>query len=600
MGMMTLAPPRRQEAPGPPGVVTPGSARHWLARLGRACRRPEAWYAGFTLYAAAMALLSGPGLDHYWGIWASGGYGAAAAVSWRWPSRRGRAAALAAAVAGALAGPAAWLAVCAPATPDVTVVSRGGLLLLQHGSPYLAGTQLAHGGFLAYNPYLPVMAVFGLPHALGLPGLAGDPRPYLAAATAGLLAAAFWVVFRSRPEARQTAAFITGGFSGAAWAAAAFAVASPVMALSIAVGVTDGPIIAFIILAMALAVRRGGPAWPAAVILGVACAMKYTAWPALAVLVAVIATRDGARAAARFAAAALATAAALVVALSPAAFTGLAGLTALAANTIGYPLGLTRTPSPAQSPLPGHLLTTLGPAGHAAALALLAVAGLAIAVWVVVRPPATVAAAALRLALLLTLLFTFAPATRFGYFDYPLALCGWVALTALPEWSSRRSQGQLRRASWSGSGWTRRPVPGSRSRHAPSTPGIPGQAGLAGSERQFPGPGTSAPPVVPAQVHQGLADVGLGRGPGRPPVPHGAQHRRLQQVLGMPAVPTEQVRPAQQHHRPGPNECFKLRMFPHATQNAGSREPVATPCTGVCPCYLSWPLRGFLLRRRMT
>lgn len=455
MGVVTLALPRQRDAPCLPGPATSGPATQgpagrWLARLGRVCRRVEAWYAGFALYAACMALLSGPGMEHDWGIWASGGYAVAAILSWRWPSRRGRTAALVAAVAGVVAGPAAWLAVCAPATPDVAVVSRAGLLLLRHGSPYLAGAQLAHGGFLAYNPYLPVMAVFGLPHGVGLPGLAGDPRPYLAAATVGLLAAAFWVVFRSRPEIRKTAAFVTGGSRGAAWAAAAFLVVSPVMALSIAVGVTDGPIIALIILAMALAVRRGAPAWPAAIVLGVACAMKYTGWPALAVLVAMIAARDGGRAATRFAAAALATASALVVALAPAAITGRAGLSALAANTVGYPLGLTRTRSPAQSPLPGHLLTTLGPAGHTVALALLIAAGLAIAFWVVVRPPVTVAAATYRIAAGLALLFVFSPATRFGYLDYPLALCGWLALTHSGSWRFTSRPRRRPRVFWAG------------------------------------------------------------------------------------------------------------------------------------------------------
>jgi hypothetical protein len=231
----------------------------------------------------------------------------------------------------------------------------------------------------------------------------------------------------------KAAWFAAASRSRAAWAAAAFVAASPVMALSLSVGITDGPIIALIILAMALAARRGGALWPAAVVLGIACAMKYTAWPALAVLAVMVAARDSLRAAARFAAVALASAAALVVALAPAAFTGRAGLAALAANTIGYPLGLTHAPSPAQSPLPGHLLTTLGPAGHAAALALLAAAGLAVAVSLVARPPATVTAAALRVALLLTLLFALCPATRFGYLDYPFVLCGWLALTARNE-----------------------------------------------------------------------------------------------------------------------------------------------------------------------
>ena len=36
---------------------------------------------------------------------------------------------------------------------------------------------------------------------------------------------------------------------------------------------------------------------------------------------------------------------------------------ALIQNTLAYPLGLTRVRTPAQSPLPGHLLATHGPGG---------------------------------------------------------------------------------------------------------------------------------------------------------------------------------------------------------------------------------------------
>ena len=130
-----------------------------------------------------MAAFSGPGLDHWWGIWAAGGYAIAAVIAATRRARGGQVAALAVAVAGALVAPLTWLATQEPSTPDVTVVARSGVLLLHHGSPYLPLAQLAHGGWLAYNPYLPVMAVFGLPKALGLPGILGDPRPWLAAAT---------------------------------------------------------------------------------------------------------------------------------------------------------------------------------------------------------------------------------------------------------------------------------------------------------------------------------------------------------------------------------------------------------------------------------
>ena len=428
-------------------------------------RRVAAWYAGFALYAGAVAVFSGPGHDRAWGIWASFGYAAATAVAAAWPGRSGRRAALATALAGALAGPLAWLALSAPATPDTAVVARSGALLLHHATPYLPLAALAHGGWLAYNPYLPVMALFGLPRAAGLPGLAGDPRPWLAAATFALLAAAFAA---ARPRTTPAPAAGAGAGAGAgpagpgrrgrtaALGLAAFATASPVLAFPLALGITDPPVIALTCLALALltrpapAARPGlagpgrGPArpalWPAALALGVACAMKYTAWPALAVLAVMLTARDGARAAARFAAIAVATAAALSAALAPAALTAPA---ALIHNTVLFPLGLTQARSPAQSPLPGHILATLGPAGHLAALALLITAGLAVAAWMVIRPPAGTRTAALRLALALGLMFALSPATRFGYFAYPAALCGWIALTRRDEAAEKVTRTRL-------------------------------------------------------------------------------------------------------------------------------------------------------------
>src|SRR5215469_815089 len=396
------------------GVATTSAAPTPVASPRPAGRRGRAaaWYAAFAVYAGGVAALSGPGLDRWWGIWAVGGYASAAVLAWCWRSR-GRQAALAASLAGALAAPVVWLATQAPATPDVTVVTRSAALLLHHGSPYLAPAQLAHGGVLAYNPYLPVMTVLGLPRALGLPGLAGDPRPWLAAVTFLLLAAAFRAAAQPGPLRR-----------------AAFATASPLIAFPIALGITDPPVLALTCLALALLASPAWPvarrAWPGAVVVGVASAMKYTAWPALAVLTATIVARDGARAAARFAAIAAATTLTLLVALAPASLTAPA---ALIQNTIMFPLGLTAARTPAQSPLPGHLLATVGPAGHDAAIVLLIIAGVAIAVSLAIRPPADITAAARRLVLGLALMFALSPATRFGYFAYPLGLLGWIALS---------------------------------------------------------------------------------------------------------------------------------------------------------------------------
>jgi Glycosyltransferase family 87 len=404
-------------------LATPGDKLR--RRLEAALRRPDAWYAGFAIYAACVAAFSGPGLDHWWGIWAAGGYGLAAVIAATRRSRGGQVTALAVALAGALVAPLTWLATMEPSTPDVTVVARSGVLLAHHGTPYLPLAQLAHGGWLAYDPYLPVMAVFGLPKALGLPGILGDPRPWLAAATFLLLYATFRIT--SKKRSAELRAGTTG--RGAAITLAALAIASPVMAFPLAMGITDPPVIALTCLTLAMLTRGAYGTrrlWQAAIVLGVVCAMKYTAWPALAVLVVMVRARDGGRAAARFGAVALGTAAALTAALAPAA---LLSPDSLPRNTVAYPLGLTGATSPAQSPLPGHLLATLGSAGHAAAIALLAAAGVALAVSLIIAAPASPARAATRIALGLTALFALSPATRWGYFCYPLALYGWVALT---------------------------------------------------------------------------------------------------------------------------------------------------------------------------
>jgi hypothetical protein len=419
-------PPPRPAGPGlrtALGTASGAGPESWLGR-----RRVWALYATFALYAGAVAAFSGPGDDRSWGIWAAFGYAAAAALAGLWPGRGGRRAALAASLAGALAAPVVWLATQASPTPDVHVVSRSAVLLLHHGTPYLDPGQLAQGNVLSYNPYLPVMTIFGLPHALGLPGLAGDTRPWLVLATFGLLAAAL----RIASPARWT--------RGAALGLAAFATASPVLAFPLAQGITDPPMIALTILALALLTRplltrplltrpalprAAARIWPAALVLGAACAMKYTAWPALVVLAAMLAARDGTRAAARFAGLTCATTAALTAALAPAALEAPAGLIH---STVLFPLGLTAARSPAQSPLPGHALATIGPAGHQAAIALLVISGLGLAASLVIRPPADTSAAARRIALGLALMFALSPVTRFGYFAYPIGLYAWAGL----------------------------------------------------------------------------------------------------------------------------------------------------------------------------
>jgi hypothetical protein len=66
---------------------------------------------------------------------------------------------------------------------------------------------------------------------------------------------------------------------------------------------------------------------------------------------------------------------------------------------------------------------------------LLVLAVLAFVGWLIARPPRDERDAAVRLAVGYAVMFTLDPSTRFGYFAYPLALVGWLAL-------SRRVQGK--------------------------------------------------------------------------------------------------------------------------------------------------------------
>jgi Glycosyltransferase family 87 len=389
--------------------------QHWLSR-----NRLLAANGVFTVYATALAIITGQA-DRTWAIWAAAGYGVTTAVIWLtrrrnvpviWP--------VLISLAGALAAPVAWLVTRVAPTPEVQVISRSAGLLLQHGTPYLPAGELTY--WLSYNPYLPVMALFGMPRALGATGFAGDPRLWLCLTSIALIGAAFAV---AAPHRRCL------GCRRGVLLSTLFFAASPVIAFPLAVGITDPPVIALMLLTLALVARPSG-LFRAAAALGVACAMKATAWPAVPVIAAMLAARAAARAAWRFVGVAVAVAVLLSVASAPAA---LRYPWSFMQNTVLFPLGLSKYKTPAASPLPGHLLATTGMAGHWAAVGLLLAAGLGFAVSLVVRPPADARAATWRLAIGLTVMFTLAPATRWGYFVYPIGLALWTLLTrpAAPE-----------------------------------------------------------------------------------------------------------------------------------------------------------------------
>jgi hypothetical protein len=332
--------------------------------------------------------------------------------------------------------PLAWMAARALEQPEVWVVARSARTLVHLGTPYAGAAELARATDPnAYNPYLPVMALFGLPRALFGTGLLTDPRVWFGV----VFLVVFWLALR------------VGGARDP-WRWAVLVAASPVIAFELAVGGTDVPMVAFLCLGFALlfpprgnggrgAPHAGGPrpgdmgagapmperpgprglALPVAagLALGIAAAMKATAWPAVVVAIALLAVRDGKRAAGTFTLTALAVVAAFVgpFVVHP---------RALVENTIMFPLGLASVTSQASSPLPGHVIASTGRLGHDVVVALLAAAGLAVAALLVVRTPRSVPRAVMLLAGAMTLMFALAPSTRFGYLIYPATLVIWL------------------------------------------------------------------------------------------------------------------------------------------------------------------------------
>jgi 4-amino-4-deoxy-L-arabinose transferase-like glycosyltransferase len=387
----------------------PGSAsRRWAGRLSPA-RAPRYWAAAAFVvcagFAGGVALFSTNDLHRLWGLTAACAYVAAALAVLAWRSR-GIDVALLLSASGALVTPLFMNAASGRKQPEVAVIARSAKQLVTDHSPYLSAASLAavHNPN-AYNPYLPVMSLFGIPRALFGPHVITDPRVWFGAAFLVI----FWLALRA-----------AGATNAVRWTV--LVAASPVIAFELAVGGTDIPILALLCLGFALLWRR--PRFAAAgVALGLASAAKAIAWPAVIVAAVLIWTRDGRRPTLVFMGWALAACAAVVApvaAIWP---------SALVDNTILFPLGLAGARSAAASPLPGHVIADTGHTGHLIAVGLLVLAGAAIAASLVVRPPRTVPSAVWRLVIGLTLMFVLAPATRFGYFIYPLCLLLWLEVS---------------------------------------------------------------------------------------------------------------------------------------------------------------------------
>ncbi len=291
------------------------------------------------------------------------------------------------------------------AQEEVLVVERMGERLLHEGTPYLGREVIAalpvDERLTGYSPYQPGMAIFGLPRAVAGNFWWTDSRVWFAVATAAALIVAVLVL-----RHRESSAVVR---------AVQAATVLPICALTLATGGDDLPVLAFCLLALALAATdRYG--W-AGLAVGAAAACKLFAMPVVAVLVVLaLATRNGRRL--------LPGALGLpVLALVP---PFLVNADAFVENVFRFPLGHGVVTSPAQSPFPGYLIAQNVPAGRLVALGLLVAVAAFITVRIVRRPPRTAETASLLIGWGLLAAILLMPTTRFGYLLYPVAFLVWA------------------------------------------------------------------------------------------------------------------------------------------------------------------------------
>lgn len=382
-------------------------------------------YALSALFALGLGSTSREPAQWHWGYLAVAPY-AGSALGAAWLARRRlrretliRLALLVIVVLGAVALPlileARWRQLDnrpSLAQPEVGVIERAGQYLYEGQDPYQVYEKNGHlihavkglPAFESFFPYFPLMGVFGLPSAethLGH-GLT-DARIVMSLMTLLVSGLGIGLLQATRRQKIRVVQIL---------------LALPTGALFLATGGDDMPILALSLLGVAALQRRNSVL--AGVSLGLAAAMKLTAWP-LALGALLVARRADDRRTWR-------TTAVIIVAIvvgtvlpfvvrAPVAFMS---------NVFAFPLGLTTVVSPAASALPGHVLTTLwSPLGHVLAPLAFAVGGYIGVSYARRHWPLDLSRMLAMLAVAFTVMICVATATRVGYLIYPLNFALW-------------------------------------------------------------------------------------------------------------------------------------------------------------------------------
>ena len=301
------------------------------------------------------------------------------------------------------------------AQPEVSVIERSATYVSEGKDPYrsyyvdgrLVDKVPGLPAYESFFPYFPLMSVFGLPSAETHEGSGlTDARIVMSLMTLLASSAALMLLRASRQKKIRVAQVL---------------LALPTGALFLSTGGDDMPILALMLLGVAALQRRSNNV--AGVSLGVAAAMKLTAWPLAAGALLVARDGNGKSAWRRVAAWGVAI---VVVTITPFAWND---PWSFFSNVFAFPLGLAGVASPAASALPGHILTTWwAPFGHVLAPLTFLVGGYFAAKYAKRHWPLSLSQLLAMLSLVYLVMMCVASATRIGYIIYPInfALWSWV------------------------------------------------------------------------------------------------------------------------------------------------------------------------------
>ncbi len=293
--------------------------------------------------------------------------------------------------------------------PEVQVIEAAGKKLDHGKGPYVAPTKKYGTSVLAppkpmpvndYFAYLPGMSFFGLANSDEVPKPLTDARWYFT--LFGLVSFLIAIILLDHGRLFKLSCFIALGLF-------------PTATLTLATGGDDIPVIGLMVLVAVLLNRN--QLILAGLTLGFAMSLKFTAWLMFIALIYTLFKMFSVKDVFKVLVSA-------GVVLAPILTLGIYNdVYGFITNAIRFPLGLAGTSSPADSALPGHLITSHF--SHYKGLILLflvAIFFLSCVAFLLKFPPNNISTMLIDVSFIMTTAILLAPNTRFGYLNYPVDL----------------------------------------------------------------------------------------------------------------------------------------------------------------------------------